>query len=360
MKLPTQDTRAYSVISPQKLVDYLKDRGWQETEKLDDKAVILELTNKESKFSILLPLSSSLSDYNYRMYEAFRVLEVTENRSQLELLNDFIDPRLIAIEDQREIINLRLESNNFGNETSAKHVGIILESVQGLLDAIGSSVSQGDLFGNQRTKIVQDVIDKTKISILGTFRGSFGIRLALAPQGQIGLIEPSLGCRAIEEFMSIISSSQSKNYSDLASKLTVLQKRSVQKFRKFLFALFDSNINVAIEWGSPFPNKGSSSILTFNNALEVINFINELDFSDIETYELVGELIGVNKRNKKFEVLTFEGEKITGTIEPDLFNGKNIDMTVGKIYRIIIEETTLIDKSQNEKNLKKLIYISPH
>jgi hypothetical protein len=360
MNASLQNITAYNAVSTKNLMEYLKGKGWQELETLGDKAVILELAREDHKYSILLPLISSLSDYNYRMYEAFKTLEVTENRSQAELVNDFLDPTFIAENVQREIMNLKLASSKFNYEASAKHVGIILESMQGVLDAIGNSIQQKNLTNNKVGKISQDIIDKTRISILGTYRGSFGIRLALPHQGKLDLTDLSLGCQVIEEFMSIISSSQAKNYSDLSGKLIALQKHSVQKFRKFLFALSDSDINISLDWGSPFPSKGGSAILTFNNTLEIISFINDLDFSDIETYQLTAELIGVNKRNRKFELLTFEGEKITGTIESNLFHEKNVDLTIGKIYRFVIEETTMLDISQNEKIERKLINIEPH
>lgn len=136
--------------------------------------------NSGKKYSVLLPLSSSLSDYTSRMYDLFRTLEVVEHRSQIDLFHDLIDVSAIAREQNRETLNLKFRFLSDHNslpqdEISAQDLGRILDSIQDFFDSI---VQEKVARANSLGQANQDITDRTKVSVLGIFNQSSGIRLA--------------------------------------------------------------------------------------------------------------------------------------------------------------------------------------
>jgi hypothetical protein len=73
-------------IDPQQVEAYLVAHGWQEKQKMGDKASIWTLNN----FEILLPLKPEIIDFQRRMREVVETLALAENRSQIEVLGNLI------------------------------------------------------------------------------------------------------------------------------------------------------------------------------------------------------------------------------------------------------------------------------
>ncbi len=89
MKVTVEDFEVLKAIQPQQVVTYLQAHGWCEQKQIVDTASIWILpTNSEQKFQLLLPLEQELDDFPFRMIKVLQMLEIAEQRSQLEILAD--------------------------------------------------------------------------------------------------------------------------------------------------------------------------------------------------------------------------------------------------------------------------------
>jgi hypothetical protein len=89
MKATIRDPAILQALAPLELAAYLRSNGWKQVDRLGDKGSVWVLSRKNGKeYEVLLPLRKDLRDYVYRMADALRVLEVVEERSQLEIFQD--------------------------------------------------------------------------------------------------------------------------------------------------------------------------------------------------------------------------------------------------------------------------------
>jgi hypothetical protein len=92
MKVTVRDFEVFNSLDVSAIVAYLEKNGWQERSRIyDNKGAIWIKKNEVGEvFDIGLPLTREFADYPARMGDAIKKLEVTENRSQLEILSDLI------------------------------------------------------------------------------------------------------------------------------------------------------------------------------------------------------------------------------------------------------------------------------
>ena len=86
-----RDIETLKSIEPKQIIAYLKRTGWQKETSIPDKAEIWVLKKEDSDqdcVDILLPLNTSFEDYPLRMSEILVTLEIIEDRSQKEILQD--------------------------------------------------------------------------------------------------------------------------------------------------------------------------------------------------------------------------------------------------------------------------------
>ena len=89
MKLSVNDVNVLKSLSPNQVLDYLKSQGWVEFEHLDGKSVILTLeTTDHEEFEVAVPLKRDFRDFGIRMSELLETLEIVEDRSQFDILQD--------------------------------------------------------------------------------------------------------------------------------------------------------------------------------------------------------------------------------------------------------------------------------
>ncbi|MDY7015118.1 MAG: hypothetical protein SVX43_16285, partial [Cyanobacteriota bacterium] len=209
MNLSEEKIYNFSAVEPSYMYRYLQDNGWREESKIDDRASILTLTLENRKFSTLLPLKKDIPDFESRMYDVFKVLEVAEKRPRSEILKGLVDSGAIAIKKDREVLSLRFKFIDSTNQYqfSARKLGMILTSLQDLCDAVGRAEIGNDSI---LKKFKKEITDKTELSVFETFKGSFGVKLALAPNvniEQLRFLESSLAERVASKFLELIRQS---------------------------------------------------------------------------------------------------------------------------------------------------------
>ena len=91
MNVKIKDIELLKKLQPEKISYYLESKGWEQAQKIDDRAIIWtsgKLTPETPQ--IVLPLNCELLDFPLSMNLMLETLEVIENRSQLEILADLI------------------------------------------------------------------------------------------------------------------------------------------------------------------------------------------------------------------------------------------------------------------------------
>ena len=91
MKLTLEYSVNFEPIAPEQLGAYLQANGWSKDGYFLDNATVWHLPKDEGEeFEILLPLKTSLGDYETRIREAILTLAEVEKRNPLELLKDLM------------------------------------------------------------------------------------------------------------------------------------------------------------------------------------------------------------------------------------------------------------------------------
>jgi hypothetical protein len=237
-----------------------------------------------------------------------------------------------ASQINREVLDLTFNFPTLNStEAPIANLGIILQSLQNLIDAIGQ-VKTGH--GGQPGKIPSTITEETKLAMAGTFSGSFGVEIiALSPANLFG---ESLVREAIEEFIALLKVGSKRE--QLGERLLGLRGRSISRYRNLLKGLVTAGTGVGIEWGSPKAGGGGVANLTLTTAKAVIAILDQITTQDPVEYEIIGELIGGNKRTGSYEIKNRENsEKYSGKVleqaEQDI-----AEASLGRIYVAIIRE----------------------
>ena len=92
MKVTVRDLEVFKSLDVNVIIAYLQKNGWHEHSRIYDNkgAIWVKKNDAGDVFDIGLPLTKEFADYPARMGDAVKMLEVTENRSQLEIMSDLI------------------------------------------------------------------------------------------------------------------------------------------------------------------------------------------------------------------------------------------------------------------------------
>ncbi|WP_293134268.1 hypothetical protein [Microcoleus sp. bin38.metabat.b11b12b14.051] len=92
MKVTVRDFEIFKNLDVNVILAYLQKNGWQEHSRIYDNkgAIWVKKNDAGEAFDIGLPLTREFADYPARMGDAVKKLELTEKRSQLDILSDLI------------------------------------------------------------------------------------------------------------------------------------------------------------------------------------------------------------------------------------------------------------------------------
>ncbi|MBO3460985.1 hypothetical protein G7B40_013865 [Aetokthonos hydrillicola Thurmond2011] len=92
MKATIKDSQILKTVEPEVLETHLQETGWHETGRIYNGAGSIWRLKKDAsdEYEILLPLQHNLGDYAERISDILKTLEAVENRSQVDILSQFI------------------------------------------------------------------------------------------------------------------------------------------------------------------------------------------------------------------------------------------------------------------------------
>jgi hypothetical protein len=251
-----------------------------------------------------------------------------------------------ALRVYREVVNLAFEFPTLHQmEAPAAKLGMILQSFQFLIDALGQFKNGHPTIHGS---IPKNMLEQTQLVVAGTFPGSFGVELLAthAPD----LWGSSIALEAIEEFVALIDAGC--NVQRLRTRLFELQPRVASRYRIFLEHLVSSEAALKVDWGSVSSEKGGIAHISLAKAKSALAIVDQVEAEKPKQYQIRGELIGLNKRTKSFEILDIKGNKrISGTIASEA--SKSIQRsTIGKNYDATIKETTQVSLTTGQEKIE--------
>jgi hypothetical protein len=259
-----------------------------------------------------------------------------------------------AIQRNREVLDLTF---NFPplhrTEAPIANLGIILQSFQNLIDAIGQVKTGHEPVPG---KIPLRITEKTELAIAGTFPGSFGVEIiALSPDNLFG---ESLVREAIEEFIGLIK--VGSKIEPLRERLLGLRGRSISRYRHLLKGLVAAGTGVGIEWGSPQTDKGGVATLPLTTAKAIIAILDQITTELPVEYRITGELIGANKRTATYEIKDLrDNQKYAGKVLEEARQDIAEAKLTGIYVAIIREKVEVFPITGVEKIEYELVSLKP-
>jgi hypothetical protein len=335
-------------VKPSKIAEYLRIHGWQEQEKISNKASIwIKRCGSNGTFEILLPLKPETPDFTRRVVEILETLEVSEKLPQSQILDDLTDVSQIAKRIEREVVNFALSfPSHYGSEAPIASLGVILSSLQDTVNGIAQSLAIQNEMSNiedpsaideklANKRIPPNLAQEVELSAFGSFKGSFGLKLVSAPSGLLG---NTLVVNSLKEFVDLIRIGS--EVEGLREHLFKLRSRSARRYVNFLKSLAVARAGLNVEWGSTRPNCGGSARITVETAKDALKVIREMKTESVRNFPLSGRLTqgDVNTQHFKFE--DEQGEEYIGYIADEAMPSSRI-LPLNQNCEVVMQETTI-------------------
>ncbi len=353
MNVSESTLRSLYATEPKAIAAYLDGNGWEKRGDYKGLASIWSLTTSAREFTILLPHSSDLTGYENRLYEILLILEKVENRPGSEIVESLRSSSQVAREMQREIVSIRLQSHyeEKQHEIPAKHLADILKHTQEVFDAIGQvEAGRASPYG----QIQREITERTKLSVVNTFKGSFGLRLSNVPPSseQLNWLEEPLFTRSAKKFLKLLNTSDLNKRQELVDLLFALQQRATSRYRKLLLSLIEAGKNFSVEWASTEPENCGSALLPFESLADLVDLIEEIDTELPEEYEVIGTLISVAVESGQFTLKEIgEQNRYSGRISEDLLarSQEEFEFKLPRKYYARIREVNSVSPATGER-----------
>jgi hypothetical protein len=253
MNQPIWTVDILKTLHPPKIADYLLNRGWHQHEQVADKASVWIKNAPEDEVEILLPLNSNAPDFVRRLTEVIETLEIVEQRSRSEILNDLAVVQQLAILMQREIIDFAIAfPSTHSSYAPIEHLGKILCAFQSLIHQTGQSLA------NQQN--VSAGFEETELTATGTCTR---LRLVSASSSELrtALISDSL--KVFTHLLSLEKGTRNGQNS--------FSEEIFESYIVFLKSLNDAKSGLFVDWGSPRSGYGGTVSLTLEAVQIILN-----------------------------------------------------------------------------------------
>lgn len=344
-------------VDESKLEIYLTSRNWEKLGENEEYGISF-WSSPLGKHRILVPKNRNLTDYQDRLQEAIQIVCSAENKSFLDLLRVIEDLNQTATTLNQEVFNLRILANQNPDQTqiAAKDLGSILGSLQDCIEAIACAENGNPL--QKRGKVPESVRSQTQIVILETFKGSFGVKMALGSNVQQRSIfdDLNLAQKTLQEFLKLLRISKEKDFESLKEVILKLQHRTSVLYQKLLWDFIKSDSDLVFDWGSTNQKIGGQVYFKKYDMHITLGELQKIDNQQVETLSLRGELLlAGDRKHAKFIFRDLDQDDMySGQISPTLYNRQEqgeVELTINKIYLAEIEERVSVSSLSGEERL---------
>lgn len=202
----------------------------------------------------------------------------------------------------KETISIRIYGDKVETgKISSRVLLAALGGFQSMLDSVANAMLNSP---TSRGKIPGHIKDITEFEVVGTFAGSFGVRLEREVL-QSGMSSGDTDInRALDELFNVLETLD--NSEQLLSVITPCGKRTVMHYRQWIDDMRDNDVNLEVDWVDDSARTRKLHILK-ERAPSIITTLDTIDKIQNEDVTLCGMLNGVNIRNRTFE-MSVEGE----------------------------------------------------
>ena len=202
----------------------------------------------------------------------------------------------------KETISIRIYGDKVETgKISSRVLLAALGGFQSMLDSVANAMLNSP---TSRGKIPGHIKDITEFEVVGTFAGSFGVRLEREVL-QSGMSSGDTDInRALDELFNVLETLD--NSEQLLSVITPCGKRTVMHYRQWIDDMRDNDVNLEVDWVDDSARTRKLHILK-ERAPSIITTLDTIDKIENEDVTLCGMLNGVNIRNRTFE-MSVEGE----------------------------------------------------
>lgn len=202
----------------------------------------------------------------------------------------------------KETISIRIYGDKVETgKISSRVLLAALGGFQSMLDSVANAMLNSP---TSRGKIPGHIKDITEFEVVGTFAGSFGVRLEREVL-QSGMSSGDTDInRALDELFNVLETLD--NSEQLLSVITPCGKRTVMHYRQWIDDMRDNDVNLEVDWVDDSARTRKLHILK-ERAPSIITTLDTIDRIENEDVTLCGMLNGVNIRNRTFE-MSVEGE----------------------------------------------------
>ena len=263
--------------------------------------------------------------------ESFLKFLIPTYTEHLDLVNRTLpvlsDPEEIAQSRKQEILHLTLYlAGDIKTAAPIDFVGNIFIRLQKLINTIRMAC----LNSNSVTEAIKS---EMQMSLLQIGEGSFDIRLASTQT--VDLFGDSDSGDTIEEFLKLLNTGGDQD--KLRAQLKRLKSRVAADYASFLKSLNESVIGTKITWTSPNPRKRATAELSNTEMREAIEILERFE-EEPSTHPIIGTLIGISFKTKRFDIETTE-QIYSGTIAEEAIEEVK-DVRMNQTYTAIIREVT--------------------
>ncbi len=215
-----------------------------------------------------------------------------------------VNAALLARQLNSSVVLLRLFSNSQA-EAPAKSVGDILSSFEQYIS------TKLDRALNAATGLIEAAQRPFQVNIVGTFAGSFGIEIAV--RGSDARIASTLK-NAIEELNS------ADELDGFRERMLEVADDEAEAMRRFMSKIADAGSDLTLETASQNDSEPHFAKVPLPRVRAAVKTLKREPKVGTQTRKLVGELIGLNLRTRKFELKDVEtGEQIIGSMAAPIF-----------------------------------------
>ena len=169
MKVIIRDAQTLLAISPKQLTGYLRSLGWQEVEKISDKASVWAVDKGVGKnYEVLVPLNTGLGDYAARIADVLTTLEVFNEQTQLQIVSDINNFSV-------DVVRVRAPDADNGTIPFKGGIEMFVHSYGMLLAAASSAVVARPVYFSNKSIEALNYLEHVRLG--QTEKGSFVLTL---------------------------------------------------------------------------------------------------------------------------------------------------------------------------------------
>ena len=246
--------------------------------------------------------------------------------------------------ERAHILDVRIEnfpSDNTGR-VGAKTVGQFLGNLQRLFDALGQAKS-----GNPTTRggVPNTILEQTRLDPIGTYSGSFGIRLETNQEDN--MFGMSLANDSLEGLFDLLDAGYQA--SELTAQLTQLKGR-VAKNYKDLLSTIETSLNAAsLTWSQSRTMRLRQARITRESARNIVAQIDAATDAIQENLSIQAKFVAGNIRNLRFEIETLEHqERFDGMIHEEAIEEVE-SVTLGSSCQVILQPNLQVNEATGEE-----------